>query len=286
MTATRPDGISLWPLRRRASPRNDAGAAPAQLLVLRGSRSGPRRRSAGRAARRRRAPARLRLGAARAAVSRHAEATVIATSGAASRCPTRWSLWKDHGCEYLELQPLSLEETVAGRIARRRRGGRADEAPALGGEPRRATRRSRARARGLERRLLAARQGVWRLGGRFRAGGRLLELIGARIGQLDRRRAVAARARRSRRAARLVAAREPTRAAAAEELMRPGADRRWARRTPARASPRAPAVRRVRSRARMSANTPGGAPEPACGRARSGRAERSGDLLRFAVYRA
>ena len=117
------------------------------------------------------------------------EAAVVATVRTGEPVPDAVvALWKDHDCEYLELQPLSLEET--GLLVESVVGGDVD------GETKHrlwdASRGVPLIARelvldGLERRLLEARAGLWRWRGPLRAGRRLRELIQARIGQLDDR---------------------------------------------------------------------------------------------------
>jgi DNA-binding NarL/FixJ family response regulator len=115
------------------------------------------------------------------------EATVVVTVRTGEPVPDAIvALWKDHGCEYLELQPLSAEET--GSLVEALVGGEVD-----GQTKHRLWQASRGLplvARelvldGLERRRLVARDGLWRWRGPLRVQGRLLELIGARIGQLD-----------------------------------------------------------------------------------------------------
>lgn len=115
------------------------------------------------------------------------EAAVLATVRTGETLPDAVvALWKDHGCEYLELQPLSLEET--GLVVESLVGGEVD-----GRTKHRLWNASRGLPLivrelildGLERRRLVAQAGLWRWRGPLQAGGRLLELIDARIGQLD-----------------------------------------------------------------------------------------------------
>jgi DNA-binding CsgD family transcriptional regulator len=117
------------------------------------------------------------------------EATVVATVRTGEPVSDAVvALWKDHGCEYLELQPLSLDET--GVLVEALVGGEVD-----GQTKHRLWDASRGVPLivrelvqdGLERRLLEARAGLWRWRGPLRAGRRLRELIQARIGQLDDR---------------------------------------------------------------------------------------------------
>jgi DNA-binding CsgD family transcriptional regulator len=117
------------------------------------------------------------------------EATVVATVRTGEPVPDAVvALWKDHGCEYVELQPLSLDET--GVLVEALVGGEVD-----GQTKHRLWDASRGVPLivrelvldGLERRLLDARAGLWRWRGPLRAGRRLQELIQARIGQLDDR---------------------------------------------------------------------------------------------------
>jgi DNA-binding CsgD family transcriptional regulator len=115
------------------------------------------------------------------------EATVVATVRTGEPVPDAVvALWKDHGCEYLELQPLSPDET--GLLVESVVGGEVD------GETKHrlwyASRGLPLIVRelildGLERRVLIARAGLWHWRGPLRSGGRLLELIGARIGHLN-----------------------------------------------------------------------------------------------------
>ena len=116
-----------------------------------------------------------------------AGAAVVVTVRAGEPVPDAIvALWKDHGCEYVELQPLSLEET--GFLVESLVGG-----PADGQTKHRLWEASRGLPLivrelvidGLERRLFRARDELWRWSGPLQPGGRLLELIGARIGQLD-----------------------------------------------------------------------------------------------------
>lgn len=113
----------------------------------------------------------------------------IATVRAAEPAPDAViALWKDHGCEYLELQPLSLEET--GLLAESLIGGDLDG---------QTTHRLWVASRGLplvvrelvlgglEREELAPHQGLWRWRGPLRSSGRLLELIRTRVGHLGER---------------------------------------------------------------------------------------------------
>jgi DNA-binding CsgD family transcriptional regulator len=115
------------------------------------------------------------------------EATVVATVRTGEPAPDAVvALWKDHGCEYLELQPLSLEET--GLLVESVVGGEVD-----GETKHRLWDASRGLPLimrelildGLERHFLIARGGLWHWRGPLQSGGRLLELIGARIGYLD-----------------------------------------------------------------------------------------------------
>ena len=117
------------------------------------------------------------------------EAAVVATVRTGEPVPDAVvALWKDHDCEYLELQPLSLDET--GVLVEALVGGDVD-----GQTKHRLWDASRGVPLivrelvldGLERRLLEARAGLWRWRGPLRAGRRLRELIQARIGQLDDR---------------------------------------------------------------------------------------------------
>jgi DNA-binding CsgD family transcriptional regulator len=115
------------------------------------------------------------------------QATVVATVRTGEPVPDAVvALWKDHGCEYLELQPLSLEEI--GLLVESVVGGEVD------GETKHrlwdASRGLPLIVRelvldGLERRFLVPRAGLWSWRGPLAGGGRLLELIGARIGHLD-----------------------------------------------------------------------------------------------------
>lgn len=118
-----------------------------------------------------------------------AGAAVVVTVRAGEQVPDAIvALWKDHGCEYVELQPLSLEET--GFLVESLVGGAAD-----GKTKHRLWEASRGLPLivrelvldGLERRLFRARDDLWRWSGPLQPGGRLLELIGARIGQLNDR---------------------------------------------------------------------------------------------------
>jgi DNA-binding CsgD family transcriptional regulator len=115
------------------------------------------------------------------------EAWVIATVRGREPTPDAViALWKDHGCAYLELQPLSREET--GMLVETLVGGEVD-----GQTKRRLWEASRGVPLvvrelvfgGLERHALTEHGGLWRWHGPLQAAGRLLELIGARIGQLD-----------------------------------------------------------------------------------------------------
>jgi DNA-binding CsgD family transcriptional regulator len=115
------------------------------------------------------------------------EATVVATVRTGEPVPDAVvGLWKDHGCEYLELQPLSVEET--GSLVEGVVGGEVD-----GQTKHRLWQASRGLPLvvrelvldGLERHLLSAHDGLWRWRGPLQARGRLLELIGARVGRLD-----------------------------------------------------------------------------------------------------
>jgi len=98
------------------------------------------------------------------------------------------ALWKDHGCEYLELQPLSAEETgslvetmVRGEVDGQTKHRLWDTSRGLPLVVRELV------LDGLERHLLVADAGLWRWRGPLEARGRLLELIGTRIGRLDDR---------------------------------------------------------------------------------------------------
>ncbi|HZB35719.1 MAG TPA: AAA family ATPase, partial [Gaiellaceae bacterium] len=115
------------------------------------------------------------------------EATVVATVRTGEPVPDAVvALWKDHGCEYIELQPLSTEET--GLLVESVVGGEVD-----GETKHRLWNASRGLPLivrelvldGLERSFLTARAGLWRWRGPLQGGGRLMELIGARIGHLD-----------------------------------------------------------------------------------------------------
>jgi AAA ATPase domain len=115
------------------------------------------------------------------------EATVIATVRSGEPVPDAVvALWKDHGCEYLELQPLSLEE--AGELVEGVVGGDVD-----GQTKHRLWEASRGVPLflrelvldGLERHLFAVQQGLWRYRGEPQVGHRLLELLGTRIGHLE-----------------------------------------------------------------------------------------------------
>ena len=115
------------------------------------------------------------------------EAVVIATIRTGEPAPDAVvSLWKDQGCEYLELQPLSLEES--GVLVESLVGGDVD-----GETKHRLWMAGRGVplvirelvVDGLERRVLVEHNGLWRRRGDLQAGRRLLELIGIRIGLLD-----------------------------------------------------------------------------------------------------
>jgi DNA-binding NarL/FixJ family response regulator len=96
------------------------------------------------------------------------------------------ALWKDHGCEYLELQPLSLEES--GVLVESLVGGDVD-----GQTKHRLWEASRGVPLmvrelvldGVKQGSFVPSHGMWRWDGQVQAGGRLRELIGARVGQLD-----------------------------------------------------------------------------------------------------
>jgi DNA-binding NarL/FixJ family response regulator len=115
------------------------------------------------------------------------EATVIATLRTGELVPDALvALWKDHGCEYLELQPLSLEETgelieslVEGDVDGQTKHRLSDASLGVPLVVRELI------LDGLQRKVLVSHLGVWRWEGLPQAGGRLLALIGARIGQLD-----------------------------------------------------------------------------------------------------
>jgi DNA-binding CsgD family transcriptional regulator len=115
------------------------------------------------------------------------EAVVVATVRTGEPLPDAVvALWKDHGVEYLELQPLALEET--GLLVESVVGGEVD-----GETKHRLWSAGRGLPlivrelvlHGLERGGLVAVAGLWRWRGPLQSGGRLLELIGTRIGQLD-----------------------------------------------------------------------------------------------------
>jgi type II secretory pathway predicted ATPase ExeA len=115
------------------------------------------------------------------------EATVVATVRTGEPVPDAVvALWKDHGCEYIELQPLSTEET--GLLVESVVGSEVD-----GETKHRLWNASRGLPLivrelvldGLERSFLTARAGLWCWRGPLQGGGRLMELIGARIGHLD-----------------------------------------------------------------------------------------------------
>jgi DNA-binding NarL/FixJ family response regulator len=116
------------------------------------------------------------------------EVTVIATVRTGEPVPDAVvALWKDHSCEYIELQPLSSEET--GVLAESMVGGEVD-----GQTKHRLWEASRGLPLvvhelvldGLERHLLLSHEGLWRWRGPFHPGWRLLGLIEARIGQLSK----------------------------------------------------------------------------------------------------
>jgi DNA-binding CsgD family transcriptional regulator len=115
------------------------------------------------------------------------EATVIATVRSGEPVPDAVvAIWKDHGCEYLELQPLSLEESgvlvesiVSGDVdaqTKHRLWEASRGVPLFLRE---------LVLDGLERHLFALQQGLWRYRGEPQVGHRLLELLGTRIGQLE-----------------------------------------------------------------------------------------------------
>jgi tetratricopeptide (TPR) repeat protein len=96
------------------------------------------------------------------------------------------ALWKDHGCAFLELQPLSREETSS--LLESELGGplegRTEHAlwqasrgvPLVLGE---------LVLEGLDRGVLVEELGLWRWHGELAIGRRLRELVAARIGDLD-----------------------------------------------------------------------------------------------------
>jgi DNA-binding NarL/FixJ family response regulator len=115
------------------------------------------------------------------------EVTVIATVRSGEPVPDAVvALWKDHGCEYLDLQPLSLEET--GELVESLVGGDVD-----GQTKQRLWEASRGVPLlvrelvlgALDRQAFILRQGLWRWRGEVHAGHRLLELVGTRIGDLE-----------------------------------------------------------------------------------------------------
>jgi len=115
------------------------------------------------------------------------EAIVVATVRSGEPVPDAIvALWKDHGCAYLELQPLSREET--GLLAESLVGGEID-----GQTKHELWEASRGVPLfvqelvlgGLEQRLLVEHEGLWRWHGALEPTGRLLDLMEARIGQLD-----------------------------------------------------------------------------------------------------
>ena len=87
--------------------------------------------------------------------------------------PNAISLWKNL-VQYLELQPLSLEERGSHRVADRRRGRRPDDTGSQG-EGRGVPLLVRELVLGgLERQRLIEHHGLWRWRGDIGAGGRLL----------------------------------------------------------------------------------------------------------------
>jgi hypothetical protein len=95
------------------------------------------------------------------------------------------ALWKDHGCAFLELQPLSrvevrdlLESVLGGALE-----GRAERAlwEASRGVP--LVLRELV-LDGLERAVLVENDGLWRWHGELRAGPRLRELVAGRLGRI------------------------------------------------------------------------------------------------------
>jgi DNA-binding CsgD family transcriptional regulator len=168
----------------------DADTAPTLLHLLHLARTAVARREDGRPVALLVDDAHLLDGASAIVVQQLAasrEATVVATVRTGEPAPDAVvALWKDHSCEYFELQPLSNEET--GLLVESVVGGE------VGGETKHrlweASRGLPLIVRelvldGLERHLLVARAGLWHWRGPLRSGGRLLELIGTRIGHLD-----------------------------------------------------------------------------------------------------
>jgi DNA-binding NarL/FixJ family response regulator len=96
------------------------------------------------------------------------------------------ALWKDGRCDYLEVEPLSREEL--GRLVAAVLGGDVDGGTlqalwsATQGNP---LFLRELVLDGLKRGVLGERDGLWRWHGPLAAGSRLLELIDARLGELD-----------------------------------------------------------------------------------------------------